>query len=188
MRQAGLNFRNVFLLGVLLLSACGFHLRGLDSLPFKSLYLQETGASSLARDVRLALKSNGVAVLTTPEGAEGSLELLNENSQKRILSLSGNGRVREFELFFRVTIRMRAAGEELWGPAQHIEQRRDYTFDDAQTLAKEAEEKRLYQDMRNDVVREIMRRISVLSRQRPATQDAQDETPAPGTTEATPAQ
>ena len=170
----------VLLLGVLLLSACGFHLRGLDSLPFKSLYLQNSGAATLAREVQLSLKSNGVTVLASPEGAEGSLELMSEHSEKRILSLSGNGRVREYQLIFRAVFRIRAAGEELWGETQTIEQRRDYTFNDAQTLAKEAEEARLYKDMRSDAVREIMRRVSVLNKQRPAAQESKDnETSSP---------
>jgi LPS-assembly lipoprotein len=171
MRQAALNFRNLLLLGALLLSACGFHLRGLDSLPFKSLHLQDSGAATLAREVQLSLKSNGVAVLSSPDGAEGSLELMSEHSEKLILSLSGNGRVREYQLIFRAVFRIKTAGEALWGEPQTIEQRRDYTFNDAQTLAKEAEEARLYKDMRADVVREIMRRVSALSKQRPASNE-----------------
>lgn len=167
MRQAALNLRNMLLLGVLLLSACGFHLRGQDSLPFKSIYLQNSGAATLARDIKVALKSNGVVVATSPEGAEGSMDLMSEQNEKRILSLSGNGRVREYQLIYRAVFRIKSINEELWGEPQTIEQRRDYTFSDAQTLAKEAEEARLFKDMRTDVVREIMRRISVLSKQRP---------------------
>lgn len=180
MRQASLNLRNMLLLGVLLLSACGFKLRGLDSLPFNNLYLQNSGAPTLAREVQMSLKSNGVAVLSSPEGAEGSLELMSEHSEKRILSLSGNGRVREYQLIFRAVFRIKAAGEELWGEPQTIEQRRDYTFNDAQTLAKEAEEARLYKDMRSDAVREIMRRVSILSKQRPVTQDSNSSAPSKG--------
>lgn len=167
MHATALRYRNLLLFCMLALSACGFHLRGLDSLPFKSLYLQNSGATTLAREVQLSLKSNGVTVLSSPEGAEGSLELMSENTEKRILSLSGNGRVREYLLVYSAVFRIRGAGEELWGEPQTVEQRRDYTFNDAQTLAKEAEEARLYKDMRNDVVREIMRRVSVLSKQRP---------------------
>lgn len=173
-----ISLRYLLLVCLLGLSACGFHLRGINNLPFEKLYLQDSAAPSVARDIKRALKASGVTVLPTADGAQGSLELMSEFSEKRILSLSGNGRVREFELIYRVVFRIRDAGEELWGSPQTVEQRRDYTFDDAQTLAKEGEENRLNADMHNDVVREILRRVSVLSKAKGAATDSTSAEPA----------
>ena len=90
------------------------------------------------------------------------LEIMEEKNEKNILSLSGGGKVREYELYYWVTYRWRPASSELWGPAQSIEQRRDFSYDDTQTLAKEGEEARLYNDMRSDAAREIMRRLNAV--------------------------
>ena len=38
--------------------------------------------------------------------------------------------------------------------------RRDFTYNDTQVLAKEAEEALLYQNMRTDMVQQIVRRLS----------------------------
>lgn len=153
--------RHLLLIGCLfVLSACGFHLRGTSELAFKSIHIQQHGASVIARNLQRNLLSSGVQVLATPEGAEMHLELSAENTRRDILSLSGAGKVREYELIYQVTVRMRPGTETLWSAPQVIESRRDYSYDDTQRLAKETEEARLYNDMRSEAVREIMRRLS----------------------------
>lgn len=167
-----LSLRYLLLACLLGLTACGFHLRGINSIPFETLYIQDSGAPSIARDMRRSLKANGVKIVPSAKDAQGSLDLMSETSEKRILSLASNGRVREYQLVYRVVFRIRDAGEELWGTPQTVEQFRDFAYDDAQTLAKEGEEARLNNDMRSDVVREILRRASVLSKTKPAAEPA----------------
>lgn len=151
----------LLLLCALALTACGFHLRGMMQMPFKTLYIQNSGAApTIVRELQRSLASSGVTAVAKPEEAEMLLELMQESTDKRILSLSGGGRVREFELLYRVTLRMRSATSALWGAPQTIEQRRDFSFDDRELLAKEGEEARLFNNMRSDVAREIMRRLS----------------------------
>jgi len=143
-----------------LLAACGFHLRGVAELPFSTIHVENHGATAIAKQLQRTLKSNGVTVLPSEEGAQMLLELSQENTSRNILSLSGGGKVREYELTYQVTLRLRGADEKLWSAPQLIESRRDYSYDDSQLLAKEGEEARLYNDMRADAAREIMRRLS----------------------------
>lgn len=154
------------LLLTLALTACGFHLRGTgsDSMPFESLYVQDSGAPNIARDLKRSFKSSGVRLETTPEQAQASLELMSESYEKRILSISGKGRVREYELIYLCTFRVRQAGSATWQPPQRVELRRDFSFDDSALLGKEAEEARLVNDMRSEAVREVMRRVGSLTR------------------------
>jgi LPS-assembly lipoprotein len=160
-------FRNALLaFSLLALTGCGFQLRGMTDLDFKTVYMKQSN-SALIKELRRALRSSGVQIVQTPEEAEMQLEIMEERTEKNILSLSGGGKVREYELFYRVTYRWRPAGSELWGPAQSIEQRRDYSYDDTQTLAKEGEEARLYNDMRSDAAREIMRRLNAVGASTP---------------------
>ncbi|MEZ0332305.1 MAG: LPS assembly lipoprotein LptE [Methylophilaceae bacterium] len=164
MQNAGSN--SMYRLGVLLafllafaVSACGFQLRGIADLPFKSIYIQ--GANlSLKKDLIHQLKINNIKVLDSVEDAEFILELVNETSEKRILSLSGGGLVREFELNYKASFRTRAAGNPLWSQVQTVQTRRDFSYNDNLLLGKAEEEAGLNLDMRKDVTREIMRRLT----------------------------
>lgn len=151
----------ILLLALLLaLTACGFQLRGTADLAFKNLYMQGSKLT-INKNLTRSLKVNGVTVVDNPEKAELFLEMLSEQREQKILSLSGGGKVREFEIIYRVSFRLRSPSSETWGPVQTIENRRDFSYDDSQLLAKEAEEERLLEDMRNAATREIMRLLVV---------------------------
>jgi len=144
----------------LMLAACGFQMRGMADLAFHTLYIKNN-TLSISKSLKKTLEVNGVTIVNNPEKAELMLELMDETTQKKILSLSGGGLVREYEIFYRVNFRLRDPSSELWGPVQMIEGRRDYSYDDTQLLAKQSEEVRLYDDIRADVVRELLRRLIV---------------------------
>jgi LPS-assembly lipoprotein len=147
------------ILATMLISACGFQLRGTAPLSFTKLHLQ--GAElSIKKDLKRALEVNGVKVVDQTEEAEMLLELVNETSEKRILSLSGGGLVREFELYYAVNFRTRAQNNPLWGKMQTIQIRRDFSYNDNALLGKAEEEAGLNLDMRKESVRAILRRLS----------------------------
>jgi LPS-assembly lipoprotein len=108
------------------------------------------------------LKTNGVQVVENAEDAELLLELLSESNQKRILSLSGGGLVREFELIYLLNFRVREASSPTWGPVQTLRGRRDFSYSDSALLGKAEEEARLNADMRTDAVRELLRRLTAI--------------------------
>jgi len=156
--------RTLLLLNVLTLAACGFHLRG--SVPqdvqfaFKSLYLQAPAETLFVIDLRRALLGNKITLAAAPEQAELVLEVLSEQTSKHILSLSGSGKVREYELRYRVSLRAHDAQRNDWLPADSIQLTRLLTFDDEQLLAKENEEAQLYKDMRAEAVAQTLRRLN----------------------------
>jgi len=153
--------RLYILLLTLTLAACGFELRGMADLAFHNLYMQGP-TLTISKPLKRSLAVNGVTVVNDPEKAELMLEMMSEGTEKRILSLSGKvGVVREFELLYHASFRIREPGSELWGQVQTVSGRRDFSYDDSEVLAKSFEEQRLYQDMRDDAVREIMRRLIV---------------------------
>lgn len=164
MKRANLARNFLLIFGLLTLAACGFQLRGMTDLGFKTIYIQQarTTDTALIKELRRSLRSSGVTVVQTPEEADIQLEIMDEKKEKNILSLSGTGTVSEFEVFFRANWRWRDSSDKLWSPPQSIDQRRDYAYSDAQALAKETEEQRLYDDMRREAAREIMRRLGAL--------------------------
>jgi LPS-assembly lipoprotein len=149
------------LLFTLIISACGFQLRGTTELSFKSLNLQGR-TLSISRDLKQSFKTNGIQLVEQQESAEVLMELLGESNEKRILSLSGGGLVREFVLNYKVNFRMREQSSPIWGQVQTVEVRRDFSYDDTVLLGKAEEEARLNADMRKDAVREVLRRLSAV--------------------------
>jgi LPS-assembly lipoprotein len=150
------------LLIAMTLSACGFQLRGQAAIPFQTVHVEAPGFSAFANDLERAIRSGSKArIVESRDQADAVVQILGELQEKHILSLSGGGRVREFELRYRVAYRLTdRAGTDLASPGE-IVLRRDMTYDDTLVLAKESEEALLFRDMRTDAVRQMLRRLSV---------------------------
>jgi LPS-assembly lipoprotein len=150
----------VMLTAALLLSACGFQLRGTAQLPFNSIHVQAPPNSQFATQVRRAVQAGSSTRLTNAsEQAEVLLQILSETQEKQILSLSGGGRVSEYLLRYRVSFRLTDSKNREHIPTSEIVQQRDFSYSDDQALAKESEEAQLYRDMRSDAVRQLVRRL-----------------------------
>jgi LPS-assembly lipoprotein len=150
----------IMLTATLLLSACGFQLRGTAALPFSTLYVQAPPASQFATELRRAVRSgSGTRIADRPEQAEVILQIMTELQEKQILSLGGGGRVSEYQLRYRVSFRLTDGKNREHIPASEIVLRRDFSFSDDQALSKESEEALLYRDMRSDAVSQLVRRL-----------------------------
>jgi LPS-assembly lipoprotein len=144
----------------LLVAACGFQLRGTATLPFSTLYVQAAPTSQFATDLRRAVRSgSGTRIAERPEQAEVVLHILSELQEKQILSLTGGGRVSEYQLRYRVSFRLTDSKNREHIPASEIVLRRDYSYNDSQALGAESEEALLYRDMRSDAVSQMVRRL-----------------------------
>lgn len=143
----------------LTLAGCGFQLRGKADLPFETLYI-ESANPVLVADLQRAVASGSRArAVARPGDAQAVLRITGESREKRILSLSGAGRVREYLLVYRLAFRVTDRQNRSMLAEQQIELRRDMTYDDALVLAKASEEEMLYRDMQTDVVFQILRRL-----------------------------
>jgi LPS-assembly lipoprotein len=142
-------------------ASCGFQLRGQAAIPYKTLFIETSGYSQFANDLERAIRFGSETKLAgSRDEAHAILRILGEVQERRILSLSSGGRVREFELHYRVAYRLiDHAGSDLAPPGE-IDQRRNMTYDDTEVLAKESEEQLLYRDMKKDAVQQMMRRLS----------------------------
>lgn len=153
--------RLLVLLFTLLLSACGFQLRGHAGMPFQSIYVDAANSSTpFVAELRRNLEANGVSLSPSGETAEVILNIESEVLDKQILSLSGAGRVSEYQLYFKVSLRAYDNQAHDWIPAEEMLIRRDFNYDDTQILAKQQEETMLVQSMRDDMVQQIIRRLS----------------------------
>jgi len=153
----------------LLLSACGFKLRGASgnyTLPFLKMYIALPATSPLAIALKRNIRVNGsTEVVTDMKDADGIIELLGDPDKTRtksILALDSNGRVRQYLLAYNITFRVRDnQGNELLHPTKLV-LNRPMDFDETQLLAKESEEAGLYRDMQLDLVEQMMRRMAAI--------------------------
>jgi LPS-assembly lipoprotein len=146
-----------------MITSCGFHLRGMTEISFKTISL-EGKELSFTKNLKKTLASNKVSIILPTENPELRIELLSEESEKRILSLSGQGLVREFEIFYRVRYRIKTIDSETWSQENIIETRRDFTFSDSNLIGKEEEERQLNESMRNEAITNLFNQIQLTNK------------------------
>jgi len=148
----------------LLLSGCGFQLRGQTDLKFDRIYVETDGFSLFAAELRRVIQSNkSVEVTDNPAHAQVVLKVIDERLEKKILALTSTGSVEEYVLLYQVSYRvMDNKMQDLVAP-NDIALQRIMTYKDTETLAKESEEQFLYRDMQTDAVQQMLRRLSVIA-------------------------
>jgi len=154
------------LFSLALLSACGFHLRGsvTERVQLPPTFLAGQ-AGPLQREVRHYLTISEAPLVEEQKDAQLVIRLIGEDIQRRVLSVGATGKVQEYEVHYAATYAVERAGGEVIIPQEILDQQRSYTFNEAEVLAKDVEQERLVQDMRRDVVRQMMRRLqSVLAK------------------------
>lgn len=143
------------------LAACGFQLRGSHPLPFNTLYIGLPELTEFHAQIRRNVEAGSATkVVSTPKEAEALLTILLDQPAKKVLSLDGSMRVREFQLERVFRFRVTDAKGGIIIPPSDIVIRRDISFSDAQVLSKEAEEALLWRDIQNDLVQQLMRRLA----------------------------
>lgn len=142
-----------------LASGCGFQLRGSAQLPFSSLHVLGAANTPLGQELRRALRASNVRLEPSPAQAQATLHILSELRDRLILSLGGQGRVREYTLRYRLAYQVTTAKAAVITPPTEILLKRDISFNDNEVLAKESEEAMLYRDMQSDAVQQLIRRL-----------------------------
>lgn len=150
---------------VLLLSACGFQLRGTGDhkvpVEWKSMYLVTSNPNSeFSRQVKLRFAANGVEWADQRQDANFLVTLGPERFSQRNLSLNADARAAEFELTMRSTFSVQGRqGEGVMNDttATVIKQMEN----DPQNVVGKAEEVRILKaEMRAELAQQIMRRIA----------------------------
>lgn len=159
--------RCLILLPVLLLAACGFHLRGSQSAPavsISSVYLQSQGAEGVAAEIRKQLKQTDTTLAANAGEADYVLNLSDQRTRSTVLSVSATtGKVNKYKMFLSVLVSI-SRGETPLVTRETVQVTRDYAFDPGAVLAKTAEERLLQEDMVRSAASQIILRLNALSR------------------------
>ena len=150
---------------VALLSGCGFHLRGPQALDFATVHINVPEQSEFGAQLRRLIATTGTTRGEEDAArAEARLQILANDRGREILSLTGAGKVREYQLVQALRFQLLDRAGKALIPPTSLSARREYTFDDSQVLGKEQEEALLYRDMQNDLVQQLMRRLGAARR------------------------
>lgn len=161
----------------LLVAGCGWQLRGMGSmqLPYKTMYIALPETADVRIWLERYIRAGGrTTIVDSAKEAEAVFQQLQDSRVKTVLSVNAQGRVREYRL--QMTYRFRlvdAKGRELVGPNE-IALSRDITYDDSTVLAKDLEEGLLWRDMNNDLVNQILRRLTIIKPKNPDREEDAD--------------
>jgi len=154
------------LLPLFLLFSCGFQLRGDPEVGIRTISVTQVGASQVAAEIRRTVSAGKTKLMAVPGEAEAQLRILGETREKTVFTLTGAGRVYEYQLRLAVRYQLTVPGREEPAIAPtEIEARRLITYVESAPIAKEAEEQLLYKDMQVDLARQILRHIAAVKRE-----------------------
>ncbi len=143
------------------LSGCGFELRRTPSLSFRSLALVGFApASPLAAVLRQQLAAIDLLLVDDPARAEAVLEALADARERSVVASTAAGQVRELQLRVRLRFRLATPAGRLLLPADELLLTRDMSYNETLALAKAQEEALLYRAMEDDIVAQVLRRLS----------------------------
>ena len=155
------KFIVVFFIICSLQISCGFQLRKPVSLNYES-YSIIGDSAAVSKNLKKQLSYGNIAEEKSGN-AELVIEILENNVQKRILSLASRGivgAVGEYELIHTIIYRIKTKG--IWTNERKIETTREFTYDPALYNAVAMEEKILKDSMIEDLSRSIITEINNL--------------------------
>lgn len=162
------NLKHTYLLISILITSCGFHLRGNQDLSSVLPEVQIQGTSihsDLGRELNNTLTNAKVSVL---DESNVLLSITKDSFSKRVLSLDSAGRANQYELNYQLSFslvkKIKSGSEDKITvkdlvPLQTITQKREYLFDSNLVLAKADEEAQLNNDMRKAAMLQLVRRL-----------------------------
>ncbi|MFW5969536.1 MAG: LPS assembly lipoprotein LptE [Halofilum sp. (in: g-proteobacteria)] len=148
------------------LTACGWKLRGDYSLPPEITPIAVEGGG-IAGELRESLRNSDALAEASDESAASRVEILEENEGRRVLSVDLDGKVDEYEVRYEVRWQLTAEGSGdksrriLVSPTT-FRANRSYDYSASTELSTSEQEKRLVENMRDDIVQRILFRLQAV--------------------------
>ncbi len=153
----------VFAFFTLLLSSCGFHLRGdyLLSPQLQTLHLSSADKfGELTRQVKQHLNLNKIKLVANASQGIPQLRIFKDSLNRRTLSVFPNGQVAEYELIYTVSYQVAFSADNVH--SFKFELNRDYQDNPNKALAKSRELDLMLSEMRIEAANKILRDLSTI--------------------------
>jgi LPS-assembly lipoprotein len=152
---------------VLMLSACGFQLRGQQDYAFKRLFISGGSSAAGARLTRIVQGGSDTVVVTSVANADATLQIT-EGRGINTLTLNTLGVVEEYAMNLSMNYTLVGKDGTVLIPPSVIALNRAMTYSDQFSQAKAAEADLLFADMENDAIDQLSRRLSMVRSLHPA--------------------
>lgn len=146
----------------LMLTACGFAMRGTTPLPFDSLYLAVNENTAFGASLKRAVHATSpdTVLVKTPKEAQAIYTQINNSRGTREVSLNAVGRVEQYELTVNYSFRITDQKGNPFLADTSFSASREVPYDDNFQQAKDDEFQRIYEDLENGLVARIVRRMA----------------------------
>ena len=146
----------------LLISSCGFHLRGHVSIPLelKTLFLQSnTPYAAFEQTIRARLRSYNIKLTNTAADAPLTLAILSTQWQKTPGAFSTNLTTRQYTLSLTVTYQVLASNGTVVIPASSVTATTAFTIDSSQLLSSTDLGQQYHDNMQEDAASRLMSQL-----------------------------
>ena len=148
----------------LLLLGCGFQLQNSANFVGKleTLYIQTTDPYTVFyQTMKRKMVDNGIEITTERAAADFVLTIHADETDQRILSVSGRNTPREYEVYYLVKWSLTKGNQIIIQPTTN-NRFQDYTFDQRQLLGKSTESRIIQESLAEDIVQMILVKLNQL--------------------------
>lgn len=150
----------------LTVSACGWQLRSNPLLAnqFGTVHISHPQSQiSLAVELKRALKANNIELVGAADSADYQIKLLDAQKSRRISALNPSARAAQYQISQAVDyLVVDKLGVQII-PATTASAETTYNFNELDVLAAQSEETLLHNNLRKEIVRQILRRLGEVS-------------------------
>ncbi|MCC2625840.1 MAG: hypothetical protein K0R14_1713 [Burkholderiales bacterium] len=148
---------------LLLLSGCGFHLRGSPGadykFPFKKVYL-DCGTVVICSNLNTAIKTQELAkIVTNAESADATIKLVKEETSRDAQTFTSVGRASAYLLTYRVIAQIIQKHEQL-GNDLVVSASSTMQYNDSIILATNQNEVTFWDQLHESVTNQLIKRIT----------------------------
>lgn len=146
------------------LAGCGFHLQGALTTPaeMERTYVAAVDRhSQFYRELRAQLGTAGVNLVDSEADATATFSIFFDDTAQRVLSVSARNVPTEYEVYYTIRYSLSSGPKNLLD-SQTLTLTRDYTYDSTLVLGKGREEELLREAIVKDLVRIVLKQISIL--------------------------
>jgi len=154
------------LLLVLVITACGFRLRGALDIPdeLKSIYISSEKASpDFTSLLKRNLKLNGVRIADSASDAALALHIYEERVRRRTLTITESAKTAEYQLNMDVSFDIQSPTGDTLLEKDIVSNEKIYLEDTDSVASVKNEETLLKKEMRLDLIKQIVRRIQAVA-------------------------
>lgn len=166
-KNRGIQFKTatLMLLMAIIVSGCGFQLRGDIVLPplYERVHIISQGNADVGRALSKGLQRVGSKIVTSPEASTSVVTVLSSGTQRKALNISGNA-IREYELQLNISFVVQDNKGVQLSDQQTVSVVRNYQSDPNDVLGKDNEEQVIRQEMLRPAIIQILRRMKAIAK------------------------